>query len=287
MLVDITSPQVALSAVTTRIALACASTGQSAVIVGTLASQGCEIVPISFSAMSQESRLLLARLHVVLVELTFSTHDVLDELERLNAIIGISRARPRVLCYSTVHRNAEFVLKVQKCGARYVRIDSPEMLSEAVDLLLAEMRELERDGPHFEIIHRFSTGICGPGEEVSAVLQRDGDRYFQLPLGLAERLVFNLLAQRRLAVDSLQIVSGLGDWFYKEHAANSGHKQVKKIRRPTVKVLIQRIRCAMVRTFAKGNSSFDPEQVLRSCSAKGTNRVLYKLCAQISWRHPR
>jgi hypothetical protein len=160
------------------------------------------------------------------------------------------------------------------------------MLFEAIDLLLAELDELEKHGPCFQIVHRFSQGICTPGEEISAVLLAHAGNFLQLPLGLAERFVFDFLAQRRIAVDSLQIVSGLaGDWFYREHAANSGQRQVRKIRRPTIKVLAQRIRDAMSSTFGHSDLVFDPYDVLRSCPAVGSNRVLYKLCARVRWRH--
>ena len=86
------------------------------------------------------------------------------------------------------------------------------------------------------------------------LLERAGD-FFQLPLGLTERFVFDFVAQRRLAVDSLQIVSGLsGDRFYSQHAANSGHKQVNKVRRPTIKVSAQRIRDGMSSAFDEAKS---------------------------------
>jgi hypothetical protein len=234
------------------------------------------------------ARTALARSDIVLLDITRSSHTILKTIQELVATIGICNSRPRLLCFSAVHRNPEFVFKVQKSGARYVRLGSLEMLYEAIDLLIAETLELEHHGPHFEIVHRFSNGVCSPGEEIAAILlEHDGD-FFQLPLGLVERLVFDLLAQRRLAVDSLQIVSGLaGDWFYREHGANSGYRQFKKVRRLTIKVSIQRIRDAMASVLGKLHLGFDPYQVLRSCSGEGTNRVLYKLCARISWRHPK
>jgi hypothetical protein len=249
---------------------------------GCLAEQMPLCRPISLNV-----RTLLAAVDVVLLDLTTSSHDVLETIRDLVSVIGICMPRPRLLCFSSAHRNPHFVLGVQKSGARYVRISSPEMLLEAVDLLVAEIHEPERNGPCFQIVHRFSQGICAPGEEISAVLlERAGD-FFQLPLGLTERFVFDFVAQRRLAVDSLQIVSGLsGDRFYSQHAANSGHKQVNKVRRPTIKVSAQRIRDGMSSAFDEARVGFDPYDVLRSCLAEGTNRVLYKLCAQVRWQHP-
>jgi hypothetical protein len=236
--------------------------------------------------ISLHARTLLAAVDIVLLDLTTSSHDVLETIRDLISAIGICTARPRLLCFSLAHRNPQFVLGAQKCGARYVRISNPEMLVEAIDLLVAEIREQERSGPCFHIVHRFSQGICAPGEEISAVLLESAGDFFQLALGLTERFVFDFVAQRRLAVDSLQIVSGLsGDRFYSQHAANSGHKQINRVRRPTIKVSAQRIRDGMSSAFGEAKVEFDPYQILRSCVAEGTNRVLYKLCAQIRWQH--
>jgi hypothetical protein len=222
----------------------------------------------------------------VLLDVTTESADVLKTVEELHAAIGFCNVRPRVLCFSTTHRNAQFVLEIEKTG-RFVRVDGPAMTLEAVDLLLAETNQLERNGPCFQIIHRFSQGTCTPGEEISAVFLAHNGNLFQLPLALAQRLVFDFLAEhRRIALDSLQIVSGLsGDWFYRDHAANSGHRQTKKIRRPTVKVLVQRIREAMESAFAAAHVQFNPADVLRSCPAEGSKRVLYKLHADVRWRH--
>lgn len=237
--------------------------------------------------ISAQVRSLLTAADIVLLDLTTSTEDMLYTISELQAAIGICNLRPRILSFSSVCRRPQFVLNAQQCGARYVRITAPEVLFEAIDLLLAEMDELERKGPRFEIIHTFSRfGWCAPGEEISAVLLSHGGSFFQLPLGLAQRFVFDFLAQRRIAVDSLQVVSGLaGNWFYREHASNTGQRQLKKIRRPTVKVIIQRIREAMASTFADAQLEFRPYDVLRSCYADGSKRVLYKLHADVRWRH--
>jgi hypothetical protein len=161
------------------------------------------------------------------------------------------------------------------------------MLLEAVDLLLSEMNNFERNGPCFQIIHRFSQGSCAPGEEISTILLAYNSNLYQLPLALSQRFVFDFLAQhRRIGMDSSQIVSGLSsDWFYRDHAANSGHRQLKKIRRPTVKVLVQRIREAMESAFAEAKVKVDPYEVLCSCLAEGSKRVLYKLHADVRWQH--
>jgi hypothetical protein len=260
--------------------------GESASVLKALAAGGYDVVQSGVPSLTANVRPLLPTVDVVLFDITTSCRSILNTVQELNEATGICSLRPRLLCFSTVHRNPQFVLGVQKCGARFVRVGSPEMLLEAIELLMAEVDDLECKGPRFQIIHRFSQGICTPGEEISAVLLTLGDGFLQLRLGLSERLLFDFLAQRRIGVDSLQIVSGLsGDWFYREHATNSGQRQVKKIRRPAVKVLAQRIREAMASTFRQARLDFDPYDVLRSCTAEGTNRVLYKLCGDVRWRH--
>jgi hypothetical protein len=257
-------------------------------LVEKLRSSGYVTIPADLSLpISTHVRAILQSADLVLLDLTRATHNDLKLVERVSAVIEPCSLRPRLLCFSWAQRNPHFILCIEKCGARYIRIASPEILLEAIDLLLTEMNDLERNGPSFEIIHRFSRGsCCVPGEEISTVLLAHEGYFFQLPLGLAQRFVFDFLAQRRLAVDSLQIVSGLaGDWFYREHAANSGQRQVQKIRRATVKVLIQRIREAMAATFAKANLKCDPCDVLRSCPAEGSKRVLYTLRGTVRWRH--
>ncbi len=134
---------------------------------------------------------------------------------------------------------------------------------------------------------RVESGSCAPGEEISAIFLVHRQRHFQLPLGLAQRLLFDFFAQhRRISLDSLQILSGLtGDWFYRDHAANSGCRQTRKIRRQAIKVLVQRIREAMEFVFEQARLTCDPWDVLRSRSAVGTKRALYRLHAEVYWSH--
>ncbi len=271
----------------TRLML-CGLTDDSVAAPEAFRAQGNDVVLANISSpIPVRVRTLLSTVDIVLLDITEGGNNTVNIIHELNAAIGICSFRPRLLCFSSAHRNPQFVLGVQKSGARYVRVSSPEMVLEAIDLLIAEINELEKNGPRFRIVHRYSQGICAPGEEISAVLFEYAERQFQLPLGLTERFVFDFIAQRRLAVDSLQIVSGLtGDRFYSQHAANSGCKQIRKIRRPTIKVSAQRIRDAMGSTFIRAKTGFDPYRVLRSCFAEGTNRVLYKLCSQVHWQHP-
>jgi hypothetical protein len=50
-------------------------------------------------------------------------------------------------------------------------------------------------------------------------------------------------------------------------------------------LLVQRIREAMASTFAKAGPQFDPRDVLRSCPAEGTNKVLYRILADVRRHH--
>ncbi len=268
--------------------LLCGSTDGLGFVQDVLKAAGYTSVWASIShPISPHVRALLSSVDLVLLNVSLSNSDILSTIHELDAAIGICSVRPRLLCFSTSYRRPDFVLRIERSGARYLRVDGPAMLLEGIEILLAEMSELQRKGPCFQIVHRFSQGSCAPGEEVSAILLGHSGNYFQLPLALPQRLVFDFLAQRRIALDSLQIVSGLsGAWFYRDHAENSGQRQFKKIRRQTVKVLVQRIREAMSCSFAKAALRFDPSDVLRSCPAVGSKRVLYKLHADVQWHHP-
>jgi hypothetical protein len=112
-------------------------------------------------------RNLLTTVDIVLLDLTTKSQDVLAAIGDLNSAIGICHVRPRLLCFSTVPRSPQFVLGAEKHGARYTRVANILMLVEAIELLVAEMTELERNGPSFQIVHRYSQGTCAPGEEVS------------------------------------------------------------------------------------------------------------------------
>lgn len=244
----------------------------------------CQKIPHQFSS---NVRCLLSNSDIVLVDVTSASSGILKSIEQLHAANAAFNVGPRLLCFSTAHRNPHFVMAAKKWGAQYVRVDGVEMLCEAVNLLYAEIKELERKGPCFEILHRFSQGSCAPGEEIAGVFLVNNEIPLQLPLGLAQRFVFEFLAQhRRIALDAQQILSGLlGDWFYRDHAANSGQRQLKKIRRPAVKVVMQRIREAMHSTFNHAGVNLDAYSVLRSYPVEGSKRVLYKLIAHVRWRH--
>lgn len=242
----------------------------------------------AFAADGESARLFLPSVDIVLLDVTSCTHDSLTMVRELTASMGAHSHLARLLCFSSISRNPRFVLEIEKCGARYVRVGSLAMLLEALELAMAEIKELRTKRPRFQIIHRFSQGECAPGEEIVAVRCDSGSNLWQLPLNLAQRLTFDFLAlHRHIGLDSIQIASGLnGGWFYKNHAANSGIRQFKKIRPLAVKVTVQRIRDVMGSTFTRAGLKFDPYDVLRSIPMEGSRKVLYKLTADVVWSHP-
>jgi len=271
--------------------MVCADPGQAGPLLEAVQAQGHRVVCHNIPhTISKDVRCLLSSSDIVLIDVTSASSEILKTIEQLHAANAELNVGPRLLCFSTAHRNPHFVIAVKKWGAHYARVDGMGMLCEAINLLCAETKELERKGPCFEILHRFSQGSCAPGEEIAGVFLINNDETaLQLPLGLAQRFVIEFLAQhRRIALDAQQILSGLsGDWFYRDHAANSGHRQMKKIRRPAVKVIVQRIREAMATVFTRAHLRLDPYDVLRSYPVEGSKRVLYKLIADVRWRHLR
>ena len=232
-------------------------------------------------------RTILAMVDVVVLDVTTSSHEVLTTIRKLRSVIGVCSLRPRLLCFATVHRSPQFILKVQNAGARYVRLGNNGMLLEAIEVLVTEINGLEKDGPNFVVVHKLSQGTCAPGEEVFAVMLKERDHLLHLPLALAERLVFEVLAQHpNVALDSLQIASQIGgDWFFRDHGLNRGWRQLTRIKRASVKVRVQRIRAAMASCFIEAHLGFDPYEILRSCPTS-TNKVLYRLNGHVEWHHP-
>jgi hypothetical protein len=228
----------------------------------------------------------LSDVDIVLLNVTTGGKEIIDAAQKVRSALCHSGASTRILCFSTSQRNSEFVLELERCGARYVRVSDPKMLMEALELLVAEISNIERNGPCFRISHRFSQGACAPGEEIAAIELVHDCGFFQLPLALSGRFVFNYLAENRsLCHDAFQIASGLSGWFYREHGLNGGTRQTVKIRVPTIKVIAQRIRLAMDSAFATAGLSCDPFDVLRSFQAVGSTRALYRLRADIRWEH--
>lgn len=230
----------------------------------------------------------LGRADIVVLDVTSGGEEVVELARRLRTAMCIAGSTGRILCFSAIHRSPRFVLVLQNCGARYVRISDTSMLLEAIELLVAEIAELERNRPCFRITHRFSQGTCAPGEEIEIIECAHNGDFLQLPLALSARFVFNCLAENRShALDAFQIASTLSaGWFYRDHAKNSGVRQTTKVRVATIKVLIQRIRKAMTSVFAGMGLTYNPYDVVQSFPAEGSKRALYRLNnATVKWNH--
>lgn len=255
-------------------------------VLTALRAYGYRLTVGSISRLPGPTRAELEHADVVLLDVTVGGQDKMEVARRIRSAICMSGSTCPILCFSSTHRNPCFVLELTNCGARYVRIGDSAMLIETVELLVAEATQLERTSPCFCIRHRFSRGSCAPGEEIAAIELLLNGEYFQLPLALSGRFVFNCLAENRsIAIDAFQIASGLNGWFYREHGLNSGLRHTTKIRVATIKVLVQRIRQAMASVFARAGLARDPFDVLRSFPAEGSKRALYKLRADIRWEH--
>lgn len=224
--------------------------------------------------------------NIVLIDAAAGQNKVLASINAIRSRPCLSGGEFRVLCYSTIPRNPRLALEIEKRGARYVRIADPAMLVEWIEFSRAEMAQFAKDGPCFRILHRFSQGTCGPGEEIAKIELVYGGKAFQLHLSLSQRFVFDFLARNRsTALDALQITSGLHGWFYRDHGKNGGTRYTTKVRVPTVKVITQRLRQAMAKCFTEAGLPADPYNVLRTFHAEGSNRALYRLHAHVQWDH--
>lgn len=253
--------------------------GKFPAMLADLRTHGYKVTEVALA----HSSLPLFDVDVVLVDVTAMGFEFLSAVREISASMALCNPHGRLLCVSAASRNPRFVLGLEKCGARYVRIGNSALLIEAVELAVSEVRSIALTKPHFLIVHGFSQGSCAPGEAIGAVLADNGGQLAQLSLPLAQRFIFDFVAKNRgIAMDSLQITSGIrGGWFYRNHASNSGVRQTKRIRPATIKVLVQRIRDAMVRAGIR----FDPCIVLRAIPAEGSKRVLYRLDAEVDWLH--
>ncbi len=264
----------------TRILLA--SSGTEAMLEP-MRSYGHDIVVADLSRPSTvQVRLLLQSVEIVLVDVSLASRAVLTTIHDLAAVIEMCDVPPRLLCFATAHRNGQFALAIENCGARYARVADPPMLLEAIDVLLADIEDIRKNRPSYLILHSFALdGGCREGESVEAVLFPRDIADPQLRLALTERLTFDFLAQHpRLSFDARQIAAALNALpFYCEHGANAGVLQRVKVRVPAIKVIVGRIRHAMTIKFNEAHLQIDPFEVLKSFRAAGTNRVLYKLHA--------
>lgn len=163
-------------------------------------------------------------------------------------------------------------------------------LIEELNLLAAELRELEQVGPHFVIFHRFHVEgtICMPGEEVIKVSLVHRGREFPLRLSLALLLLFNYFAEhRRFAQSARQIQSGISTGaFYRNHGANAKSRKgrARRFNRASIKEYVKRLRSMLVVAFSEAGLMLDPNSVLRSEETEN-NQVNYRLRASIEWIH--
>jgi hypothetical protein len=157
-------------------------------------------------------------------------------------------------------------------------------------LLVTELRELNDEGPHFRIVHRFHVPgtDCAPGEEVAGVYLIYRGREFHLRLSLALRLLFDYLARHsHLSQSATQIEAGIrADRFYAEHAANvhGSAKQIRSIPRSYVRVYMDRLRSALQRALQEASLELCVDRVLIS-QATVMNEATYRIKACIEWVH--
>ena len=168
--------------------------------------------------------------------------------------------------------------------------DELERIIEEVDVLVAELRELNENGPHFRILHRFhAPGTdCASGEEVAGVyLVHRGLEYF-LKLPLALRLLFDYLARHtHLPQSATQIEAGIrAERFYAEHAASimASKKFTRSIPRSYIRVYMERLRLALAEVFRKAGLRIDVHAVLMYQETV-MNEVGYQLKASFDWYH--
>src|SRR5438270_2598651 len=150
--------------------LICSDPDEVGPLVEAVQAQGHQVVCHKIThQISNNVRCLFSNSDIVLVDVTSASSEILKFIERVHAANAVFNVGPRMLCFSTAHRNPQFVMAVKKWGAQYVRVDGMGMLCEAITLLYNEIKELERKGPCFEIVHRFSQGSCAPGEEIAGI----------------------------------------------------------------------------------------------------------------------
>jgi hypothetical protein len=159
-----------------------------------------------------------------------------------------------------------------------------------VDLLVAEIVHLRTAGPHCRIVHRFRMpgSGCLPGEEVFAVFLVYRGYEYQLRLTLAQRLLFEFLANHsRLAQSARQIELGIrADDFFRFHAKNANGRTTltRRIPRSSIKEHIRRLLQALGLAFQEAGIGIDPRGVLIVQDTVG-NEVGYKLKATCTWTH--
>ena len=168
--------------------------------------------------------------------------------------------------------------------------DELTTIIEEVEVLVAEIRELNESGPHFRILHRFHIPgtDCAPGEEVAGVWLVHRGREYHLRLSLALRLLFDYLARHsRLPQSATQIEAGIrSELFYTTHASAvmSIERFNRSIPRSYVRVYIERLRAGLTDAFVRAGLLKDVAKVLISQETV-MNEVSYRLEATFEWVH--
>lgn len=159
---------------------------------------------------------------------------------------------------------------------------------EAVDLLLAELREFSSGRLYFRIVHQFRMPgtDCMPGEEILAILLVHRSREYQLRLSPAQLLVADyLLRHSRYAQSASQIATGIhADGFYSGHGTNGAKQRVRRIPRSALKEYIKRIQRALALSFQEAGLHVEPCNVLVS-EESVSNHILYRLRAIVEVNH--
>jgi hypothetical protein len=161
---------------------------------------------------------------------------------------------------------------------------------DEVDVLVAEIRELNAEGPHFRIMHRFHRPgcDCAAGEEVAGIYLIHHGREFFVRLSLALRLLFDYLARHsRLPQSAAQIEAGIrADRFYSQHTTTVMGKEkfTRSIPRSYVRVYTERLRSAIENAFNEAGLQMDVHGVLLSQETV-MNEIGYRLKASFEWTH--
>lgn len=170
-----------------------------------------------------------------------------------------------------------------------MRADFGSIVCKA-ELVLYELERLQRDGPSFQIVHRYRFKVegarCQPGEEVSHVFLVYRGRIVIVRLSLALLLLFDYFAcYRHLPQSASQIarVVRRSD-FYGNHGRNGGVVSARKISRSAIKEYVKRIRKGLASAFQDAGLLLDPRQVLVSETSGGTE-AFYQLKASVGWIH--
>jgi hypothetical protein len=157
--------------------------------------------------------------------------------------------------------------------------DNFALVIEAVDVLRAELREIDRARLHFRIVHRFRPpgADCVPGEEVLAILLVHRGREYQLGLSPAMLVVADyLLRHSRYAQTASQIATGIHEGrFYSEYGHSVRRQRVWRIPRSAVKEYIKRLRRALAMALGDAHVRIDPRDVLEA-EQSVSNHVLYR-----------